>query len=314
VRVLFWGTPEFAAPALRALIGEGFDVVGVVTQPDRPVGRSRSRAEAPPVKEIAERENIPVLQPERPRGDAFRDRIAALEPDVSVVVAYGHLLPAEIIALPALGTLNIHASLLPALRGAAPIQAAIRAGLAETGVSIMRMVPALDAGPVILRAGTPIYDDETAGELALRLSEMGAAALIEALALLELGAAREEPQDDSAASYAPKITREMTRVNWRAPAAEVAQLIRAYDPRPGAFATLDGLEVKLFGARPAPDADGAPGEVLVVDEDGMVVACASGAMRVGSVQPAGKRRMPPVDWQRGRGIAPGQRFDGAPVE
>ncbi len=314
MRVLFWGTPDFAAPALRALIGEGFDVVGVVTQPDRPVGRSRSRAEAPPVKEIAERENIPVLQPERPRGDAFRARIAALEPDVSVVVAYGHLLPSEIIDLPPMGTLNIHGSLLPALRGAAPIQAAIRDGRAETGVSIMRMVPALDAGPVILRAATPIYDDETAGELALRLSEMGAAALIEALALLELGAAREEPQNDAAATYAPKITRDMTRVNWRAGAAEVAQLVRAYDPRPGAFATLDGLEVKLFGARPAAGPSGAPGEVLAVDDEGMVVACGQGAIRVAGVQPAGKRRMPPVDWQHGRGIAPGRRFQAAPAE
>jgi methionyl-tRNA formyltransferase len=314
VRVLFWGTPDFATPALRALVGEGFDVVGVVTQPDRPIGRSRSRVEAPPVKEIAERENIPVLQPERPRGDAFRTQLAALEPDVSVVVAYGHILPADVIDLPARGTLNIHASLLPALRGAAPIQAAIRAGLAETGVSIMRMVPALDAGPVILRAETPIYEDEAAGELSLRLSEMGAGALIEALALLELGAAREEPQDEAAATYAPKITREMTRVDWRAPASEVARLIRAYDSKPGAFTTLDGLEVKLFGARLAPGAAGAPGEVLAVDEEGMVVACGEGAARVASVQPAGKRRMPPVDWQHGRGVAPGRRFGAVPAE
>lgn len=312
MRVLFWGTPDFAAPALRALIGEGFDVVGVVTQPDRPVGRSRSRAEAPPVKEIAEHENIPVLQPERPRGDAFRARVSSLEPDVSVVVAYGHILPAEIIDLPPKGTLNIHGSLLPALRGAAPIQAAIRDGLQTTGVSIMRMVPALDAGPVILRAETPIYDDETAGELALRLSEMGAAALIEALALVELGAAREEPQDETAATYAPKITREMTRVDWRASAAQVAQLVRAYDPRPGAVTTLDGFEVKLFAARPVAGARGAPGEVLAIDDEGMVVACGEGGeggVRLAGVQPAGKRRMPPVDWLHGRGIAPGRRFD-----
>ncbi|MGH7689329.1 MAG: methionyl-tRNA formyltransferase, partial [Gemmatimonadaceae bacterium] len=242
MRVLFWGTPEFATPALRALIGEGFDVVGVVTQPDRPVGRSRSTVEAPPVKDIADRENIPVLQPEFPRGPAFRDQIAALEPDVSVVVAYGHILPNDVIDVPRLGTLNIHASLLPALRGAAPIQAAIRDGLPETGVSIMRMVPALDAGPVLLRAATPIYDDETAGELTLRLSEMGAAVLIEALALLELGAAREEPQDDALATYAPKIEREMTRIDWALPAHTVARLVRAYDPRPGARSTLAGVE------------------------------------------------------------------------
>ncbi len=311
MRVLFWGTPEFAAPALRALIGEGFDVVGVVTQPDRPVGRSRSTVEAPPVKDIAERENIPVLQPEHPRGDTFRSQIEALGPDVSVVVAYGHILPSDVIDVPRLGTLNIHASLLPALRGAAPIQAAIRNGLTETGVSIMRMVPALDAGPVLLRAATPIYDDETAGELTLRLSEMGAAALVEALALVELDAAREQPQDDAHATYAPKIEREMTRVDWALPADAVARLVRAYDPRPGAFTTLGGLEVKLFGARPVTGARGEAGAVLSVDDQGLVVACGDGAIQLGSVQPSGKRRMSPDDWQRGRGVAVGQRFDAA---
>ncbi|MDE3151617.1 MAG: methionyl-tRNA formyltransferase [Gemmatimonadota bacterium] len=312
MRVLFWGTPDFAAPALRALIGEGFDVVGVVTQPDRPVGRSRSRLEAPPVKDIAEHENIPVLQPERPRGDGFRAQVAALEPDVSVVVAYGHLLPQDVIDLPPLGTLNIHASLLPLLRGAAPIQAAIRDGLTETGVSIMRMVQQLDAGPVLLRQATPIYDDETAGELSLRLSEMGAGALIETLALLELGAAREEPQDDARATYAPKIERDMTRVDWTLPADAVARLVRAYDPRPGAFATLNGVEVKVFSARVAAGARGAPGEVLAVDGDaGMVVACGAGTVQLGAVQPSGKRRMDPADWMRGRGVAVGQRFDAA---
>ncbi len=313
MRVLFWGTPDFASPALRALIGEGFDVVGVVTQPDRPVGRSRSTLEASPVKQIAERQNLPVLQPERPRGEAFLASVAALEPDVSVVVAYGHILPQDVIDLPRLGTLNIHASLLPALRGAAPIQAAIRDGLSETGVSIMRMVPALDAGPVILRAATPIYDDETTGELSLRLSEMGAAAVIEALALLELDAGREEPQDDTRATYAPKITRPMTRVDWRQPAAVVSRVIRAYDPKPGAFTVLDGLEVKLFGARVAPEAHGRPGEVVGVDDAGLLVACGDGGTRLTAVQPAGKRRMDPAEWHRGRGIAVGRVFDPAPA-
>src|SRR5205823_433007 len=148
MRVLFWGTPEFATPALRALIGEGFDVIGVVTQPDRPVGRSRSVVQSSPVKQIAVDEGIPVLQPDRPRGDDFLAELSRLEPELSVVVAYGHILPRAVIDLPHRGTVNIHGSLLPALRGAAPIQAAIREGLAETGVTIMRMVPALDAGPI----------------------------------------------------------------------------------------------------------------------------------------------------------------------
>lgn len=309
MRVLFWGTPEFATPPLRALLGEGFDVVGVVTQPDRAVGRSRSTLQPPPVKVVALEEGIPVFQPERPRGDAFLAELRALEPEVSVVVAYGHLLPQDVIALPTRGTLNIHASLLPKLRGAAPIQAAIREGHDTTGVSIMRMVQKLDAGPVILQLATRVYDDETYGELALRLSELGAAALVEALALLVLGKAAETPQDDSLATYAAKIDRDTTRIDWAREAKAVARTIRAYDPRPGAFTTLDGTDVKLFGARlaPAPES-AADGEVLSIDDSGMVVACRGGAVRVTQVQPQGKRRMPAADWQRGRGIAPGQRF------
>ena len=310
MRVLFWGTPEFATAPLRALIGEGFDVVGVVTQPDRAVGRSRSRLMPSPVKEVALTEGIPVQQPDKPRGDAFLAGLRELAPDVSVVVAYGHILPWAVIDAPRLGTLNIHASLLPKLRGAAPIQAAIREGFDETGVSIMQMVPALDAGPVILSASTPVLPDETAGELALRLSEMGAQALVEALTLLELGHAQPEPQDESAATYAPKLTRETAAVDFARPALEVGRHIRAYDPRPGAWGRVRGTEVKLFGARTAPRAStDVPGAVLAVDGEGMVVACGSGAVRVLAVQPAGKRRLSPLEWAHGRGVAVGDRFD-----
>jgi methionyl-tRNA formyltransferase len=310
VRVLFWGTPDFATAPLRALIGEGFDVVGVVTQPDRPVGRSRSRAVPSPVKEVALVEGIPIQQPDKPRGDAFLAGLRELAPDVSVVVAYGHILPRAVIDAPRLGTLNIHASLLPKLRGAAPIQAAIREGFDETGVSIMQMVPALDAGPVLLAASTPIVPDETAGELALRLSEMGAQALVEALALLEMGHAQPEPQDDAAATYAPKLTRETAAVDFTRPALEVGRHIRAYDPRPGAWGRVRATEVKLFGARAAPRATtDVPGTVLAVDGEGLVIACGSGAVRVLAVQPAGKRRLSPLEWAHGRGIAVGDRFD-----
>jgi methionyl-tRNA formyltransferase len=310
VRVLFWGTPEFATAPLRALLGEGFDVVAVVTQPDKPVGRSRSTMRASPVKEVALAESIPVLQPEKPRGEEFVASLRALEPDLSVVVAYGHILPKAVIDLPPRGTLNIHASLLPALRGAAPIQAAIREGHAETGVTIMQMVPALDAGPMLLKASTPILEDETAGELALRLSEVGAMALIEALALLELGLARPEEQDESAATYAAKLTRESARVDWTRTAHEVGRHIRAYDPKPGAWGRLRDGEVKLFGARVAPrGTTHGPGEVLAVDEVGMLVACGGGAVRVTAVQPAGKRRLSPAEWANGRGVAVGDRFD-----
>lgn len=310
MRILFWGTPSFATPPLRALLGEGFDVVGVVTQPDRSVGRSRSKVQPSAVKQVAVEEGLAVLQPERPKGAGFLAQLRELAPDLSVVVAYGHILPREVIDLPVRGTLNIHASLLPALRGAAPIQAAIRDGLARTGVSIMRMVSQLDAGPVILQLSTDVLEDETYGELALRLSELGAEALIEALALIDLNKAAEAAQDDAAATYASKITRDVTRVDWSRDARAVSRMIRAYDPRPGAFATLGGQEVKLFGARLAPSGDSAqPGQVARVDHGSLVVACGSGAIRVLQVQPAGKRRMSGADWLRGRGIALGQRFE-----
>lgn len=309
MRVLFWGTPEFAAPPLRALIGEGFDVAGVVTQPDKPVGRSRSTLEPPPIKRIALAESLPVLQPERPRGEEFASQLEALAPDISVVVAYGHILPSNVIALPRLGTINIHASLLPKLRGAAPIQTAIREGHSETGITIMRMVKALDAGPSVLQVRTPIPDDETYGELELRLAEMGALALIESLALIELGQAPETPQDDSRATYAPKVDRGMARVDWTADARTVSRIIRAYDPRPGAFAMAKSGEVKLFGARMAPRTMERPaGEVIAIEDDGMTVACGTGAVQVASVQPAGKRRLSPQDWSRGRGISLGERL------
>jgi methionyl-tRNA formyltransferase len=310
MRVLFWGTPEFATAPLRALIGEGFDVVGVVTQPDKSVGRSRSTVQPSPVKLVALAEDIPVLQPEKPRGDEFLAQVAGLSPDVNVVVAYGHILPKAVIDLPRLGTLNIHASLLPALRGAAPIQAAIRDGLAETGVTIMQMVPALDAGPVLHTARTRILEDETSLELSLRLSELGANALIEALALIELGAAVPESQDESLATYAGKLTRESAEVDWTRSAYEVSRHIRAYEPKPGAWSAANGAEVKLFGARVAPRGTAqSPGEVIAVDDVGLLVACGSGAVRVLAVQPTGKRRLAPIDWARGRGIAVKDRFD-----
>lgn len=311
MRVLFWGTPEFATPSLRALVGEGHDVVAVVTQPDRPRakgGRSRTKVDPSPVKAVALEENIPVLQPDRPRGSEFVAALRELAPDLSVVVAYGHILPKDVIDLPRLGTVNVHASLLPAYRGAAPIQAAIRDGRDETGVSIMRMVPALDAGPVIHAVATEILPDETGGELQLRLAELGAEALIEALALTELGGAREKPQDDALATHAPKVNRESARVDWTRPASEVERAIRAYDPKPGAWTMRGDLEVRLFGARRITGVGGTPGTVLRADDDGMVVACGDNAVRIADVHPAGRKRQPAAAWVRGRGASPGDQF------
>ena len=312
MRVLFWGTSSFSVPSLRALLGEGFEVVAAVTQPDRPVGRSRSTLSPPPVKECAEAEQIPVLQPEKPRGEHFLAELRALEPDISVVVSYGHILPREAIELPTQGTINVHASLLPKLRGASPIQAAIQQGLVETGVTIMRMVPALDAGPIILQARTPIAIDETYGELELRLSELGALALVEALTLLSLGQASEREQDDSNATYAGKISRESTRISWLEGCGVVARQIRAFDPKPGAFTTLRDTEVKLFGAAESEEGgdEGAheAGEVLAIDDDGMLVATGDGAVRLAYAQPSGRQRLSVQEWARGRGVKVGERF------
>ncbi|HEY0778245.1 MAG TPA: methionyl-tRNA formyltransferase [Gemmatirosa sp.] len=312
MRVLFWGTPDFAVPPLRALLGEGYDVVGVVTGVDKPRGRSRSRLDPSPVKALAVAEGLPVLQPEKPRGEAFLAAVGALAPDLSVVVAYGHILPRAVIDRPPLGTLNIHASLLPAFRGADPIRAALLHGLATTGVSIMRMVPALDAGPVVHTLETPVAEDTTYGELWEHLAELGAQALIEALTLLEVGAARETPQDDAAATYAPKVSRADARIDWTRPAEDVARAVRAYDPRPGAYAVVRGAEVKLFGARLAvveerPEV--APGEVIALGADGLVVKCGEDAVRVTHVQPAGRGRLAAADWVRGRGIELGDIFE-----
>jgi len=312
MRVLFWGTPDFATPPLRALLGEGYEVAGVVTQTDKPQGRSRSVLVPSPVKRIALEEGLPVLQPETPRGPEFEEALRSLAPDLSVVVAYGHLLPQSVIDLPTAGTLNIHASLLPRWRGAAPIQAALRAGDRETGVSIMRMVKRMDAGKVLLQVPTPIADDETYGELQLRLSELGALAIIEALTLLELGRTTEVVQDEALVTYAPKVERAHAHVDWTCPGVEVSRVVRAYDPRPGAFTTLRGLEVKLFGVRIAADARGEAGEVLAIDESGMLVACGDGGVRIAYVHPAGKRRLAALDWAQGRGIAVGDVF-GAPA-
>ena len=311
MRLVFWGTSSFAVPSLRALVGEGFDVVGVVTQPDRAAGRSRSALVPPPVKEAATAEELPVLQPEQPSDEQFLAQLRALEPELSVVISYGHILRPSLISLPTLGTINVHASLLPELRGAAPIQGAVRQGLADTGVTIMRMVQALDAGPILLQTRTPVARDETAGELEARLSELGALALVEALTLMSLGRLTETPQDEARATYAPKIEREMARIDWSMHADEVARHVRAYDPRPGAFTTHRGGEVKLFGAvsdDSAPAAARTSGEIVSIDARGMVVACGSGAVVITAAQPAGRNRLDPAEWKRGRGIDVGERL------
>ena len=306
MRVIFFGTPEFAVPPLEALLGEGFDVVAVVTQPDKPQGRSRSTAVAPPVKLAAEAEGVPVLQPARPSDPDFVAQVRALAPDVGVVVAYGHILKPDLLALPRRGMINVHPSLLPELRGAAPVEWAILHGLEKTGVTIMLMDAELDSGPILHQIPHHIDPEVTGGELSEHLSEMGAQALVEALALLETNGLEPRPQDHARATYAPKLTRDAARIRWAEPAERVARVIRGLDPRPGAWTELDGREVKLFGAHVVEER-GSPGAVRSTD-DGLLITAASGAVRVDEVQPAGKPRMTAADWVRGRGVRAGQRF------
>ncbi|MBA3259055.1 MAG: methionyl-tRNA formyltransferase [Gemmatimonadales bacterium] len=307
MRIVFFGTPEFAGASLRALLHGGFQVAGVVTQPDKPQGRSRSALVAPPVKQLAQSSGLPVLQPVRPVGDLFLASLRRLEPDLGVVVAYGHILKPEVLQTPARGMLNVHASLLPRFRGAAPIQHAILAGESETGVSIMQMEEGLDSGPVLHRVATAVAPGETSGALAARLAELGAKALVEALSLVSTDLARPERQEHRAATYAPKIDREVARMNWSRDAGALARQVRAFDPAPGAWTMLDQAPVKLFGGE-AVEGAGEPGAVLATGER-LLVASGDGALSLREVQPAGRSRMPVEAWARGRGIAPGRRFE-----
>lgn len=318
MRVLFWGTPEFAVPTLRALGEEGYPVVGVVTQPDRPAGRGR-RMRASAVAEVARAEGIPVLTPGRPRGADFEDELRALAPDISVVVAYGHILRPEILELPRAGSWNVHASLLPELRGAAPIHWAIARGYETTGVTIMRMAEGMDDGPILHQVEEPIDPHETSTELAFRLAEVGAGAMIEALAFLKYGGAEPREQDHTRATYAPKVSRDVARIDWARPPREVADHVRAMDEVPGAWTEWEGSPLKLFrpvvGAgvgAPGAGEGSEPGTVLRADaEDGglLGVQVEGGVVSFREVQPAGKRRMPVGPWLRGRGAAPGDRFE-----
>jgi methionyl-tRNA formyltransferase len=290
---------------------EGHEIVGVVTQPDRPSGRGR-KLRSSPVREVAEEEGYLVLVPEKPRGEDFLRRIDGLGADLSVVVAYGHILDPEVLTLPPQGSINLHASLLPELRGAAPVNWAILRGYQATGVTIMRMVKEMDAGPVIFQTPERIGPTETATELGTRLSEVGAEALVEALALLEEGAAEEVEQDHAQATFAPKVNRDMARVDWTRSAVELGWHLRGLDARPGAWSILEGESVKLFRPTPEPNFNhGAPpGTVLeAAEESGILVACGVGALWVQEIQSPGKNRMSVGPWLQGRPLSPGVRFE-----
>ena len=304
--VVFFGSPDFAVPSLRALVGEGFNVRAVVTQPDRPTGRSRSTTVPTPVKAAATGEGLDVLQPEKPTDPAFLQRLRDLAPDVGVVVGYGHILRKELLTLPRRGLVNVHPSLLPVLRGAAPIEWTILQGIASTGVTIMQLDEGLDSGPILHQLPHRVDADTTAGELRAHLAELGAQALIEALSLWDQDSLKPVPQNDAHATYAPKLTREVAHIDWTKPADVVARQTLALDPKPGAWTTHEGKEVKLFVGSALPGS-ATPGEVTEAAAR-LVIAAGAGLVEIAEVQPAGKDRMPAGDWVRGRGTAVGRRF------
>ena len=300
MRIVFAGTPAFAVPSLRAACARG-EVVAVYTQPDRPAGRGRG-VQASPVKLEATERGIPVLQPDSLRNLLARDTLRALKPDLMVVVAYGLLLPPKILDIPALGCWNVHASLLPRWRGAAPIQRAIEAGDAETGVCLMQMEKGLDTGPVLLSQALAIGDEETGGQLHDRLSELGAQVLSDGLGLLRAGmrpVAR--PQPEVGVTYAHKLDKAEARLEWVQPAEVLARKVRAFNPWPVAEATLGGERLRIHGALALPLAHAAvPGSVLAAGRDGLDVACGEGALRIRVLQRDGGRAITAADYLNAR--------------
>jgi methionyl-tRNA formyltransferase len=318
VVIAFFGTPQFAVPSLEALIASGrHTVVAVISQPDRPKGRGQ-QLQPTPTKLVAEAHGIPVFQPTKIREEAFLDRVRALNLDLGVVVAYGRILPDALLAIPRLGMINVHASLLPRYRGAAPIQRAVLAGDAETGVTIMRVERELDAGPMFAMKSVPIPPDATSGDMESVLATLGAELLIPVVDALADGRALETPQDHARATLAPKITKDEGVLDWTQPASLVHNRVRGLQPWPLASTTLAGTRyvirrtAHVFIRRTEPVADAelpAPGTIFVVTSDTLLVACGKGqVLQILEIQPEGRRTMTAREFLAGRGAIAGARF------
>ena len=311
LRIVYFGTPAFAVPSLEALIRSPHEVVAVVSQPDRPRGRGQ-QMQPTPTRQVADAHGIPVLQPPKIRDEAFLGRIRADAPDLGVVAAFGRILPDALLAIPRLGMINVHASILPKYRGAAPIQRAVLAGERETGVSIMRVVTELDAGPTFAVARLPIGPDETSGEVEGRLAALGAEALLPVVDALAQGTAVETPQDATRATLAPKVTKDESEIDWAEPAQAVHDKVRGLQPWPLASTHLGGVRYVL--RRTQCVTDGIPpideaGRVVRAERDDLVVACGHGTLlRIVEIQPEGRRTMTARDFLAGRRLTTNDRF------
>ncbi|HLJ56857.1 MAG TPA: methionyl-tRNA formyltransferase [Chthonomonadaceae bacterium] len=310
LRIVFLGTADFAVPSLFALVEAGHEMLAVVTQPDKPSGRGRLLT-PPPVKTAAIARGLPVLQPRRVRQETFVTQMRDLRPDVLALAAFGQIVPQALLDLPPLGPINVHGSLLPRYRGAAPIQRAIMAGETETGVTTMWMDATLDTGDILLARSLPILPEDNAGTMFEKLSEVGADLLVETLDGLAAGSIVRKPQDDSLATFAPALATNDGLVRWTETAAAAWNRIRGVTPRPGAFATFQGRRIKIWAAEPIESVGGAPGEMLRIDKrpPGIVVACGDGALRITELQPESAKRMTADSWARGNRLAPGARFE-----
>jgi len=308
IRTVFMGTPEFALATLEGLIAAGLNLVGVYTQPDRPSGRGKQLT-APPVKQLAATHGIPVFQPIKLRLPEVVAQLQTLAPDLIVVVAYGQILPKSVLDIPRYGCINVHASLLPKYRGAAPINQAIIDGETETGVTTMYMDVGLDTGDMLVKRTTPIGPFETAGELHDRLALLGREAMDETLKRLCAGTLAGEKQDDALSCYAPMLKKEQGLVDWSRPAPEVHNRVRGLDPWPGAYTLLAGEPLKLGRTRPDAEPHAQPpGTVLGADREGVLVACGDGSLNIGELQLPGRKRLAAADFLRGCSLAAGTRL------
>lgn len=310
LKIVFMGTPDFAVYGLRSIVEAGYEPKLVITQPDRPKGRGKVLS-APPVKEFCERKNLEVLQPEDPNSREFVEKIKKLDTDLIVVIAYGHILKKDLLSIPKMGCLNIHASLLPALRGPAPIQWAILEGLKETGLTAMWMDEGVDTGNILFQEKVGITSNETFGSLHDKLGQISGPFLVRVLSYLhQKGYDPGTPQDHHRATFAPKITKQMRKIDWGRPAEFLSRVIRALDPFPGAYAYFKGQEIRLFKASEKNlGLDSIPGKVVMAKGSNLIIGTGKGHLAIGEAQLSGKRRLPISEFLKGFRIQEGEFFE-----